>query len=665
MKEVDGKMRKIIFGKNIGMVIAIGLLLSAISIVFPSEKVNAGTYDGEDLALAILANQSTLLSSTYTDRDSYGHRQATVLSSLGIMSPTDGPTFALFSTGIAGDTPATTNEQNPGDERGSWFAGGKNGYPRDDATLTMNLQVPAYMHYIYYDVQFFSTEYPEWIGTQYNDKLTVTVHSPSKGTSAYIFDINSGYFVLNSNSISGTGFDIFAQSGRPRNVDWVDTTPRTPGADAGASDLVPIGGLLHPVSPHEQITVTINIHDTGDNLCDSSAFIDNLAFSGYAKTDIVARKTAQDLNGDDLECGDTIKYTVTISNTGTADQQNNPGNEFEDLIPDNATYIIGSATATSGAISYNTGENKITWNGAVSAESSVSLTFEVTVNSSLENGALISNQGAVYWDSNEDGTNDENELTDDPHVDDGIDLDGDGDTNDDDPTNIYVIAFESPSTVTEDFSDDTAGGKATQLYLDREWFETDEGVMGSIFEVVSGYHYLTDKSFKTKLRSSGSPQYWHYNLSTNLESSVEWWEICFKCGNASEASDLYLNFKNSDGNDIAKIKFEYAQMGTEPPTDWVLELNYWNPANGWNRLNSDYPGGYLYNSWYKLRIKNCQSYIIYSLNRTDIGMVDSKTGDHLSAPFSDLADIEWINTKLPIVCPMFFWDEHKLGLINE
>jgi len=664
MKEVDEKMRKIIFGKNIGMAIAIGLLLSTIVIVFPSEKVNAGTYDGEDLALAILANQSTLLSSTYTDRDSYGHRQATVLSSLGIMSPTDGPTFALFSTGMAGYTPATTNENNPGDERGSWFAGGKNGYPRDKATLTMILQVPAYMHYLYYDVQFFSSEYPEWVGTVYNDKLTVTVDSPSKGPSEYVFDINSGYFVLDSNSIPGTGFDIFAQSGRPRDVDWVDTTPRTPGADAGASDLVPIGGLLHPVSPHEQITIIIDIHDTGDNMLDSSAFIDNLAFSGYAKTDMVARKTAQDLNGDDLECGDTIKYTVTISNTGTADQQNNPGNEFEDLIPDNATYLIGSATATSGAISYNTGENKITWNGAVAAESSISLTFEVTVNSSLENGALISNQGIVYWDSNEDGTNDENELTDDPHVDDGIDLDGDGDTNDDDPTNLYVISFESPSTVTEDFSDDTSYGKATQSYLDREWFETDEGVVGSIFEVVPGYHYLTDKSFKTKLRSSGSPQYWHYNLS-NLESNLEWWEICFKCGNASEASDLYLNFKNSVGNDIAKIKFEYVQMGTEPPTDWVLELNYWNPANGWNRLNSDYPDGYLYNSWYKLRIKNYPSYIVYSLNRTSSVMVDSKTGNHLSASFSDLADVEWINTKLPIVCPMFFWDEHKLGLINE
>ena len=153
MEEVDEKMRKIIFGKNIEIIIAIGLLMSIIVVVFPSDRVNAGSYDGEDLALAILANQSTLISSSYTDTDLSGHRQATVLSSLGIMSPTDGPTFALISTGIAGDIPVTTNENNPGDERGTWFAsGGINAYPRDDATLTMTLQVPGYMHYIYYDV---------------------------------------------------------------------------------------------------------------------------------------------------------------------------------------------------------------------------------------------------------------------------------------------------------------------------------------------------------------------------------------------------------------------------------------------------------------------------------------------------------------------------------
>ena len=117
------------------------------------------------------------------------------------------------------------------------------------------------MHYLYYDVQFLSAEYPEYVGTQYNDKLTVTVDSPSEGTSEYFFDVNSGYFVLDSNDITGTGFDIFAQSGYPSDVDWVDTTPRNPGADAGASALIQIGGAAHPVSPNEQITVTFNIKD--------------------------------------------------------------------------------------------------------------------------------------------------------------------------------------------------------------------------------------------------------------------------------------------------------------------------------------------------------------------------------------------------------------------
>ena len=94
-----------------------------------SEKVNAGSYDGQDLAYAILADPSTLISSQYTDTDRYGHRQEAVLSSLGTMSPTNGSTFALLSTGIAGTSIITTNAHDPGDERGTWF--GKS-HPKTD-----------------------------------------------------------------------------------------------------------------------------------------------------------------------------------------------------------------------------------------------------------------------------------------------------------------------------------------------------------------------------------------------------------------------------------------------------------------------------------------------------------------------------------------------------
>lgn len=653
--------------KNEFVIFAVMLLtLSNVFFIIPSKNVAADTYTGKDLALALLSNSSWLVDCSYSDTDQYGNRQSAVLTQLGTMHPTNGSTFAFLSTGIAGADIITTNENEPGDERGTWFAGGSYGYPRDRATLTLTLQVPPYMHYLYYDAQFLSAEYPEYVGTQYNDRFTVTVNSPSKGTSSYYFDVNSGYFLLDSRGIPGTGFDIYATSGYPGGVDWVDTNYRSHGADAGASGLIQIGGLTHPVSPNEQITVTFDIADAGDNLFDSGAFIDNLKFTGFAKTEIMARKTIENLDGeliDTVEAGEVIKYKVIISNTGSADQKDNPGNEFEDVIPNNMTYITGSATATSGSINYNSGENKIYWNGAISGESSVILTFNAKVADGLSNGTIISNQGTVYWDSNEDGTNDATELTDDPYVDDGIDQDGDTETDDDDPTNLTIFEFECPSSVTEDFSDDVTGSYANQSYLDRQWFETSlNTVVGSDFEVAGAYYYQTAKSFKTKMRQSAGKMYWNYTLS-ELNGDLAWWESYFACGDTCEAADLYLDFKNSNNQNIARLKFEYVQAGDNPPCDWVLKLSYYDPVNGWTQLLSDHPNGYLRNGWYKIRIeKNGENNINYILNRTGVGLVDMDTAGILTAPFEDFNRVEFYSTKNPTVCPMLFWDEHSVGL---
>jgi len=648
--------------KNIIIIFAVGLLFSNFLIICPSDTVSADSYNGEDLAIAILQNDSWLIDSSYSDTDELGHRQAIVLSSHGTMTPTHNSTFALISTGIAGTDIVTSYENEPGDERGTWFEGNRHGYPRDEATLTLTLQVPPYMHYLYYDVQFFSSEYPEYVGTQFNDKFTVTVNSPSEGSSQYYFDVNSGYFLLDSYDITNTGFDIFATSGYSSGVDWVDTYPRGSGADAGASDIIPIGGATHPVSPNEIITVTFNIKDAGDNLFDSAAYIDNLRFSGYAITNIVGRKIVTDLNGDPCEDGDTLRYRITISNTGTADQDNNPGDEFEDFIPEYTTYVPGSATATSGSIDYNTGENKITWDGQIPSESSVILEFDVTVNSSLDNGTIITNQGTIYWDSNEDGTNDAVELTDDPHIDDGIDQDGDSETDDDDPTNITYIVFEYPSVLTEDFSDDTTGENATQSYCGRKWFDTSNDGIGSNFEVASGYYYTTAKSFKTQLRITGGKQYWNYTFD-QLDGDMEWWEAWFACGDNSEEGDMILDFKNSYGHTIAKLKFEYVYHGIEKPNDWYLLLYYEDPIQGWTELSTDYDGGYLHNNWYKIRVeKYGNDNINYSLYRNGIGIVGSGIGNQYGVGFSNFDRVEFSSTKIPVVNPMFFWDEHSIGL---
>lgn len=637
--------------KNMAIVIVLFLVFTNLMIILPTEKVKAGSYNGEDLAYAILANNSLLISSSYTDKDGSGNRLSGVFSSLGIMQPTNGENFALFSTGIAGADIVTRDGTNPGSERGTWFSGGQYGHPRDQATLTMQLQVPPFMHYIYYDVQFFSAEYPEYVGSQYNDKFTVTVDSPSKGASQYVIDVNSGYFTLDSHDIPGTGFDIFARSGSPGGVDWVDTTPRTPGADAGATDLITIGGEIHPVSPNEIITVTIDIRDVGDNLFDSAAFIDNFRFTGFARTDIIARKTVTDINGGEAEPGDALKYNIALINTGGADQNNNPGNEFEDFIPENTEFIIDSETATSGVIEYDSNENKIIWNGQITAESSVSLSFMVTINPDLETTTVISNQGTVYWDSNLNGTNDATELTDDPHAE-----------GEHQPTNITVYVFEAPSTVLENFDDDIPGMKAVEYENLTKWFETSSGITGSPFYVAENYFYhgSPSQSFKTKIRNSGGTQYWNYSLWEFNDLTL--WETWFKCGDASEGYNLILTFKNTSDQEITKIKFEYIQAGgkASQPTDWFLNLYYYN--NGWIKLKSDYAGQYLRNDWYKLRIeKTGENTLKYSLIRHGAGVLDINYGLEITGSFNDLKTVEFNSEYNPIVCPMFFWDEHKLN----
>lgn len=627
------------------------LLITFSFLIIISHNTKALSYSGEDLALAILTDPFTLISSYYEDRDPSGYRQAAVFYSLGTMIPTDGDTFLLLSTGIAGSNPVTTNQENPGDERGTWFVK-QNTNPRDYAKLTMNLKVPDYMYYLYYDVQFFSSEYPEYIGTLYDDKLTITVNSPSNGVSKFIMNVNSGYFVLDSNSIPGTGFDIFALDGNPLNADLVDTTPKNPGADAGATALIPVGGSIHPVTPGENITVLIHIEDGKDNLFDSAAFIDNLRFSGYAEANIIARKTVIDENGGEIEAGDILKYTITISNTGKAVQYDNPGPEFVDYIPENTTYVNNSAYSAYGTIGFDELENRITWNGSIPAESSIVLEFKVKIDDDALNGAAISNQGTVYWDSNGDRINDAILLTDDPYV-----------SGNENPTIIYVYTFDYPKDVTETFSDDRSGTNASQSYLSRIWFDTTFCTQpSSSFEVDKYYHYSTAGAFKTKLRLFDSPQYWNYNLNTLENADMTWWEVWFSCGDTSEDYDLYLSLQDNSGQDIAKIRLDYTKAAPKP-MDHLLELFYWDPVEGWCRLNSDFYGGYLRSSWYKLRIeKNGENLINYTLGRVRRPLLDFKTGGALSGSFSDFKKVEWSSTKNPILCPIFFWDDHKIGL---
>lgn len=108
---------------------------------------------------------------------------------------------------------------------------------------------------------------------------------------------------------------------------------------------------------------------------------------------ITLQKTAVDLNGLPLKQGHVIEYTIVVTNNG-GPHQDNLGHEFEDPIPANTLYIEGSASASSGVISFEPSTRQIVWNGSMASGESVTLKFQVRV--MRHNGVGLLSQ-ALFW----------------------------------------------------------------------------------------------------------------------------------------------------------------------------------------------------------------------------------------------------------------------------
>lgn len=132
--------------------------------------------------------------------------------------------------------------------------------------------------------------------------------------------------------------------------------------------------------------------------------------------------------------GGAITYTVVLTNTGGVAQGDNPGAEFTDVLPAELTLV--GASATSGTATANVGTNTVTWNGAIPAGNSVTITINATIKPGTAVGTTISNQGTIAYDADGNGTNEASGVTDDPATQPA-----------DDPTSFQVAAGPVPLAI--------------------------------------------------------------------------------------------------------------------------------------------------------------------------------------------------------------------------
>lgn len=175
-----------------------------------------------------------------------------VRSSLGQYGPFQGGTMCLLSTGIAADVTQLQDHDWPG-------TGGDTSVG-DRIEISFDLVVPPWANSFFFRHNFFTREYPEWVGSAYNDAFEIQLSGAAwAGQIAYdalgsLITVNSGFFVVTDPAdLVGTGFDQDGSTG------WLVS--------------------IAPVQPNDVITLTFTVYDVADGVWDSAALLDDFEWS--------------------------------------------------------------------------------------------------------------------------------------------------------------------------------------------------------------------------------------------------------------------------------------------------------------------------------------------------------------------------------------------------
>lgn len=229
-----------------------------------------------DLANSILSDNSQLVTAHFdnvTDAvasDVPGHESdppngpAAVENAPLDSFPTAGSDFGILTTG----DPLLADQPNNAEDSGRVNGGSDNirGDTDFDTTiLRMNVMVPTGANCVSMDYRFLSDEFPEFVGTSFND--------------AFIAEIDNSTWTDSGTTISAPN-DFATKTGNSGvSVNGVGPVAVFPAESAGTTYDASTGLVTTKttITPGAH-TIFLSIFDQGDHSYDSAAFVDNLRF---------------------------------------------------------------------------------------------------------------------------------------------------------------------------------------------------------------------------------------------------------------------------------------------------------------------------------------------------------------------------------------------------
>jgi hypothetical protein len=263
------------------------LLAVAVSTTLAAAGVAAGsvsaattfteTDDPADIGAAIIASPGDLFptfdSFAQTTVDTGVHANAVGSGDPLDGFPTDGSSFAILTSGdpqLADDPNVEDNNGRDNyDDAAATNLRGTTDY--DVSVFKVGVNVPDGMNCMALDYRFLSDEFPEFVGTQYND--------------AFIAEVDSSSWTTSDSAVSAPNDFATDTSEEGVTINGVGPVAVSPAESAGTTYDAATGLVTTktPITPGHH-SVFLSILDQGDQIYDSAAFVDNLRFINESAT---------------------------------------------------------------------------------------------------------------------------------------------------------------------------------------------------------------------------------------------------------------------------------------------------------------------------------------------------------------------------------------------
>jgi hypothetical protein len=179
-----------------------------------------------------------------------------VSDAAGAYLPTDGTTFGMLTTGSVFKSPAPNDSGDTGQDNGSSYRG-----VNDVTTLRVHFNVPAGYSCVGFDLAFYSEEFPEYVGSTFNDAFIAEI------------DANDWSYDPDSNTVDAPRNFAFDTNGKQLSVNTALVASQETGLEYDGSTV--LLRARQPITPGPH-AIYFTIFDAGDHVYDSAAFIDNL-----------------------------------------------------------------------------------------------------------------------------------------------------------------------------------------------------------------------------------------------------------------------------------------------------------------------------------------------------------------------------------------------------